>query len=56
MGYRLRRIARVEPQKVMPETAVIFAQANLIKKEVDQDEQALRISLDTKAAMKISEL
>lgn len=53
LGYRLRKVRKCRPQKKIPETDAIFDQVHRINTASDQDEKVLRISLDTKASVKI---
>ena len=53
LGYQLRKVRKCRPQKKIPETAAIFAQVHGINQASDQEEKVLRISLDTKATVKI---
>ena len=53
LGYRLRKVRKCRPQKKIPETDAIFDEVHRINEASDQDEKVLRISLDTKATVKI---
>ncbi len=53
LGYRLRKVRKCRPQKKIPETDAIFEQVHRINHASDQSEKVLRISLDTKAIVKI---
>lgn len=53
LGYYPKRVAKTEPQKKIPETDEIFAQVRKINEDADADSQALRVSIDTKAIIKI---
>ncbi len=53
LGYRLRKVRKCRPQKKIPETDAIFEEVHRINRTSDQDEKVLRISLDTKATVKI---
>jgi Rhodopirellula transposase DDE domain len=55
MNYRLRRVVKAKPQKRIPETDAIFAQVHQVNQQADEDEQTLRISIDTKATVKIGD-
>ena len=53
LGYRLRKVRKCRPLKKIPETDAIFEEVHRINKEADLDNGVLRISLDTKATVKI---
>ncbi len=53
LGYQLRKVQKCRPQKKIPETDAIFEEVHRINRTADQDEKVLRISLDTKATVKI---
>jgi transposase len=53
LGYRLTKVRKCRPQKKIPETDAIFEEVHRINEAADQDENVLRISLDTKATVKI---
>lgn len=53
MGYRLKRIQKGKPIKKTAETDAIFANVRAVRAQVQNDPQALEISVDTKA--KVSE-
>ena len=53
LGYTLRKVRKCRPQKKIPETDAIFDEVHRINESSDQDEKVLRISLDTKATVKI---
>lgn len=55
MNYRLRRVVKAKPQKQIPETDAIFEQVYQVNQQADEDEQTLRISIDTKATVKIGD-
>jgi hypothetical protein len=55
MNYHLKRVVKAKPQKRIPETDAIFEQVHQINQQADEDEQTLRISIDTKATVKIGE-
>lgn len=55
MGYRPSKVQKTKPKKKVPETDAIFGRMKQVAQEADaspQDE-TLRISIDTKAAVKI---
>ena len=53
LGYRLQRVAKTKPQKVIAETEAIFAEVNRVNQAADDDEHTLRLSMDAKATVKI---
>jgi len=53
MGYRLRKVRKCRPLKKIPETDAIFNEVQQVNRSSDQEEGVLRISLDTKATVKI---
>lgn len=55
LGYRLKRVAKTKPQKVIAETEAIFREVNRRNQAADADEQTLRLSIDAKATVKIGD-
>ena len=55
LGYRLQRVAKTKPQKVIAETEAIFAEVNRVHQVADDDEHTLRLSMDAKATVKIGD-
>ena len=53
LGYRLRKVRKCRPLKKIPETDAIFDEVHRINQAADQGEGVLRISLDTKATVKV---
>ena len=53
LGYRLRKVRKCRPMKKIAETDAIFEQVHSVNDTADQQEGDLRISLDTKATVKI---
>lgn len=53
MGYRLKRVVKAKPQKVIAETEAIFAEVNRVNQAADADEHTLRLSMDAKAPVKV---
>ncbi len=51
-----RKVKKCIPLKKIPETDAIFASVHRVNHIADQDEEMLRISLDTKATVKIGPL
>ena len=56
LGYRLRRVQKARPIKKIEETDAIFDNVEQANQESDQREDSLRISIDSKAHLKIGEL
>lgn len=55
MGYRLKRVVKAKPQKVIAETDAIFAEVNRVNQAADADEHTLRISMDAKATVNVGD-
>ncbi len=55
MNYHLKRVVKAKPQKRIAETDAIFEQVHQMNQQADADEQTLRISIDTKATVKIAD-
>ena len=55
LGYRLRRVQKSKPVKKIKETDAIFENVKLAHQRAEQDEHCLRISIDSKAKVKIGE-
>ncbi len=55
LGYKLRRVQKTKPIKKIKETDAIFENVHKVNREADEDAETLRISLDTKAKVKIGE-
>jgi transposase len=55
LGYKLRRVQKTKPIKKIKEADAIFDNVHKINREADADPQALRISIDTKAKVKIGD-
>ncbi len=53
LDYRVRKVRKCLPLKKIPETDAIFEEIHRINEASDQNEGVLRISLDTKATVKI---
>jgi hypothetical protein len=53
LGYHLRKVNKCKPLKKIAETDAIFETVHQINKTADQDTGVLRISLDTKATVKV---
>jgi transposase len=56
MGYRLKKTLKVKPLKKIPQTSAIFENVHQCNAASDEDPQALRLSVDTKAKVNIGEL
>jgi hypothetical protein len=56
LDYRLRRVQKARPIKKIEQTDAIFDNVEQANQESDQREDSLRISIDTKAHLKIGEL
>lgn len=55
LGYRLRRVQKSKPVKKIKETDAIFENVKLAHQQAEQDEGCLRISIDSKAKVKIGQ-
>ncbi len=55
MNYRLRRVQKAKPIKKIPEVDDIFKNVEEANREADNDKETLRISIDSKAKVKIGE-
>ncbi|MEY3298422.1 MAG: hypothetical protein RLZZ597_1682 [Cyanobacteriota bacterium] len=55
LGYRLKRVAKTKPQKVMAETEAIFAEVNRVNQAADADAHTLRLSIDATATVKVGD-
>jgi transposase len=53
LGYYPQKVAKTQPQKKIPETDEIFTHVKQINEQADADPETLRISMDTKATIKI---
>ena len=53
LGYTLKSVGKTKPLKKLPETDAIFAQLKVVHEGCATEPTSLRISLDTKAAVKI---
>jgi transposase len=56
LGYRLRKVKKCKPLKKIPQTDAIFESVHRINEAADQGAGILRISLDTKATLKVGPL
>jgi len=56
MGYKPRKVAKSKPIRKIKETNAIFDQVHKVNKEADADEGTVRLSIDTKAVVKIGDL
>ena len=55
LGYRMRRVLKSKPAKKIPQTDAIFENVRRAHERSEQDDDCLRISIDTKAKVKIGE-
>ena len=55
LGYRLRQVAKAKPVKKIPEVDEIFENVHQANQASDNNPESLRISVDTKAKVKIGE-
>ncbi|MCU7880675.1 MAG: hypothetical protein KZQ66_14440 [Candidatus Thiodiazotropha sp. (ex Lucinoma aequizonata)] len=53
LGYQLRKVRKCRPLKKIQETDAIFKEVYQVNSEADQNDSILRISLDTKATVKV---
>ncbi len=56
LDYRLRKILKAKPIKKIPETDAIFKNIQRVNKEIINDKTILRISIDSKAKVKVGNL
>jgi len=56
MGYKMRRVLKAKPQKKIKETDAIFDNVHRLNAASDAQADSLRISIDTKAILKLGEL
>ena len=56
LGYHPQKVQKCKPLKKIPETDAIFDEVHRVNAEAKDSEHCLRISLDTKASVKIGEL
>ncbi len=55
LGYKLKRVQKAKPVKKVQETDAIFDNVHQVNRAADEDPEALRISMDTKAKVNIGE-
>jgi hypothetical protein len=53
LGYRLRKVRKCQPLEKIPETNAIFEAVHRVNQAADRNDGVLRISLDTKATVKV---
>ena len=53
VGYRLRKVKKNKPLKKIPQTDAIFETLHSFNREADRSEDTLRISMDSKATVKL---
>lgn len=56
LGYRLKKTLKVRPEKKIPETNAIFENVHHGNAQSDNNPESVRISVDTKAKVKIGDL
>lgn len=56
LGYKMRRVQKAKPQKKIKETDAIFENVHQCNAASDERPDSLRISIDTKAIIKLGEL
>ncbi|MEA3497269.1 MAG: ISAzo13 family transposase, partial [Bacteroidota bacterium] len=56
MGYSLKKVEKTRPLKKIPEVDEIFNNVHEANKNADNDPESLRISIDSKATVKIGKL
>lgn len=55
LGYQLRKVRKCKPQKKIRQTDAIFEEVHRLNRQADEDEHSLRVSIDTKAVVKLGE-
>ena len=55
LGYSLKRVEKTKPVKKTKEVDEIFANVHQVNKASDEDPESLRISIDTKAKVKVGD-
>ncbi|MEZ5325623.1 MAG: hypothetical protein R3F19_11230 [Verrucomicrobiales bacterium] len=55
LGFTMKKVAKCKPLKKIVETDAIFGEVHRINAEADTDPGQLRISIDSKAVVKIGE-
>lgn len=55
LGYRVKRVAKTKPQKVIAETEAIFAEVNRVNQTADAEAHTLRLSIDAKATVQVGD-
>jgi hypothetical protein len=53
LGYQLRKVRKCRPQKKIAETDAIFEEVHAVNEAADEGDGVVRISLDTKATVKV---
>jgi hypothetical protein len=53
LGYYPQKVAKTKPQKKIAETDEIFTQVKQVNEQADADAETLRVSMDTKAVVKV---
>ena len=55
LGYQLKRVRKCRPLKKISETDAIFEEVHRVNAEADADPGVVRVSLDTKATVKVGD-
>jgi hypothetical protein len=55
MGFKLRKIQKRRPKKKLPETDAIFDNLEIVHKIAEENDEVVRISIDTKDRVKLGE-
>lgn len=55
LGYKMKRVMKLKPKKKIPETDAIFENLKKIHDEVEEKDNVVRLSIDSKDKVKIGE-
>lgn len=55
LGYKMKRVLKVKPLKKIPETNTIFENLKIIHEEIEDKNNIVRLSIDTKDRVKIGD-
>lgn len=55
LGYKMKRVMKVKPKKKIPETNAIFENLEKIHREAEENDNIVRLSIDSKDRVKIGE-
>jgi hypothetical protein len=55
LGYKMKRVMKVKPKKKIPETDAIFENLKKVHDEVEENDNVVRLSIDSKDKVKIGE-